>query len=167
MRLATTTIVRATGHFRLTRLAIVVAIIIASGLSPSPRAHGQGGREQTIDDIMRLEKQWDEAHLRSDAAALDALWAPDLEVAVPRMTPMSKADALAFAKSGKMTFQQYQSSETKVRVYGDAAVTTGRIVRRRTMTGKELEDVWRYTKVYVRQAGAWRVVAFHASDAAQ
>jgi len=30
--------------------------------------------------------------------------------------------------------------------------------------GKQTADDWRFTKVYVRQNGAWRVVSFHASD---
>ena len=31
--------------------------------------------------------------------------------------------------------------------------------------GQTIQDNWRFTKVYVRQGGQWRVVAFHASEA--
>jgi ketosteroid isomerase-like protein len=118
-------------------------------------------------DLERLENVWNEAHEHGNADALDALWADDMEIAVPKMPVISKADALKFARSGRMKFLRYQTSDIHVRVYGDAAVVTGRLQRTRSMNGQEISDDWRFTKMYVRQAGQWRVVAFHASEAAQ
>jgi len=80
---------------------------------------------------------------------------------------MGKRDVVAFAKSGRMKFQRYETSDLKVRVYGDAAVVTGKLQRTRTINGQQQDDNWRFTKMYVRQGGQWRVVAFHASEAAQ
>jgi ketosteroid isomerase-like protein len=80
---------------------------------------------------------------------------------------MSKAQSLAFAQSGRMHFQRYESSDIKVRVFGDAAVVTGRLQRVRTINDKQVDDDWRFVKVYARQAGQWRVVLFQASEAAQ
>jgi hypothetical protein len=45
------------------------------------------------------------------------------------MPVMSKTEALGFARSGKMKFQKYQTSDLNVRVYGDAAVVSGRLQR--------------------------------------
>jgi ketosteroid isomerase-like protein len=66
-----------------------------------------------------------------------------------------------------MKFQRYETSDLKVRVYGDAAVVTGKLERTRTINGQQQNDHWRFTKMYIRQGGQWRVVAFHASEAAQ
>jgi uncharacterized protein DUF4440 len=85
---------------------------------------------------------------------------------VPKMPVMTKAEALAFARSGRMKFQRYETTGLRIRVYGDSAVVTGRLRRTRTLNGKVVDDDWRYTKVYVRSKGEWRVVAFHASEAA-
>jgi len=74
---------------------------------------------------------------------------------------------LKFARSGRMKFLRYQTSDTRIRLYGNAAVVTGRLQRTRLMNGREISDDWRFTKTYVRQAGHWRVVSFHASEAAQ
>jgi uncharacterized protein (TIGR02246 family) len=115
-------------------------------------------------EFTRLEDVWNAAHRNADADALAVLWAEDLEVVVPRMPPMSKAEALAIARSGRMRFERYDTSQIKVRTYGDAAVVTGRLQRTRTVAGKETTDHWRFTKVYARENGAWRVVSFHASD---
>jgi len=115
-------------------------------------------------DFARLETVWNTAHRDGDADVLAALWADDLEVIVPKMAPMSKAEALAFARTGRMRFERYETSQIKVRTYGDTAVVTGRLQRTRTLAGKQTTDDWRFTKVYTRENGIWRVVSFHASD---
>jgi ketosteroid isomerase-like protein len=127
----------------------------------------QSARDSDIRELQRLETVWNEAHVHGDAAALDALWSDDLEVAVPRMPVMTKETALSFARSGRMKFLRYETSDIHVRVYGDAAVVTGRLERARTMNGQGVTDDWRFTKVYIREAQKWRVVAFQASEAAR
>jgi ketosteroid isomerase-like protein len=127
----------------------------------------QTARGTDVQQLQRLEQVWNQAHENGDADALDKLWADDLEVDVPRMAVMSKADALSFARSGRMKFLHYATSDLRVRVYGDTAVVSGRLQRTRSMNGKEISDDWRFTKVYVKQAQQWRVVSFHASEAAQ
>jgi hypothetical protein len=62
-----------------------------------------------------------------------------------------------------MKFERYETSDIRVRPYGDAAVVTGRLLRSRTVNGQKVDDDWRFTKTYIRQGGTWKVVAFHAS----
>ena len=112
-----------------------------------------------------LETVWNEAHVRGDAGTLDQLFADDLVVAVPGMRTMSKADSLGVMASGRMKFDRYESSDTAIRIYDGAAIVTGRIQRTRTVGGRESKDDWLFTKVYVRRAGRWQVVSFHASNA--
>ncbi len=115
--------------------------------------------------FLDFEKTWNQAHLHADAGALERLWADDMTVVVPRMEPITKAAAVAFLRSGRMQFDRYETSDIKVRPYGTSAIVTGRLVRVRHMGERVLEDDWRFTKVYVREGAAWRVVAFHASEA--
>ena len=119
------------------------------------------------DEFLRLESVWNRAHQTGDADALDALWADDLEVAVPDMPVISKAGALQFLRSGRVKFTRYESSHLHVRRYGDAAVVTGILQRTRVMSARSLEDTWQFTKVYVHENGRWQVVTFHASQAAR
>jgi len=98
------------------------------------------------------------------ADVLEKLWADDMEVAVPKMPVLTKADALKFARSGRMRFLTYRTSDIRVRVYDNAAVVTGRLQRTRSMNGQEISDDWRFTKTYVRESGQWRVVAFHSCE---
>lgn len=145
-----------------TRLLALTVAVFAAGPSFS-----QAAKDADIQQLQRLEQVWNQAHVNGDADALDKLWADDLEVDVPRMAVMSKAQALSFARSGRMKFLHYETSDIRVRVYGDTAVVSGRLQRTRSMNGKEISDDWRFTKVYVKQAEQWRVVSFHASESAQ
>ncbi|HXJ95376.1 MAG TPA: nuclear transport factor 2 family protein [Terriglobia bacterium] len=136
--------------------------VLALGLLPQ-----QSQESPDVSELLRLESVWNEAHEKGDASVLEKLWGDDLEVTVPRMPVMLKADALAFARSGRMKFQRYQTSDVKVRVYGDAALVSGRLQRTRTLNGKTLDDDWRFLKVYLRREARWQVVAFQASEAPQ
>jgi hypothetical protein len=114
-------------------------------------------------ELSRLEKVWNDAHLKGDAEALDRLWSDDLIVTVTNMPVMTKAQSLSFLRSGRMKFQRYETSDIRIRVYGDSAVVSGRLQRTRTIEGKQINDNWQFTKMYVRQDGRWQVVAFHSS----
>ena len=144
-------------------LLLLVAFVSLTGKG-SPQSNP---READTRELERLEKVWNDAHERGDAEALESLWSDDLEVDVPRMPVMNKAGAVSFARSGRMKFLHYATSDIRIRTYGDTAVVSGRLQRTRQINGKELSDDWRFTKVYVRQAQQWRVVSFHASEAAQ
>jgi len=116
-------------------------------------------------EILRLETVWNEAHLRGDVAALDALCATELTVIVPGMNPMSKADILGFWRSGHARFTQYETTDVRVVVRGGTAVATGRLDRTRDFGGTFVNDRWQFTKTYAKEGGRWVLVAYHASDA--
>lgn len=145
--------------------AVLTIIFVGSALTT--RSSAQTSHDADVHELERLETVWNEAHEHGDADVLEKLWADDMEVAVPKMPVMTKADALRFARSGRMKFLSYQTSDIRVRLYDNAAVVTGRLQRRRSMNGQEISDDWRFTKTYIREAGQWRVVSFHASEAAQ
>jgi len=113
----------------------------------------------------KLEGVWNRAHLESDTAALDALWADDITIVVPGMAPLSKTDSLKMWQAVPVRFTQYKSSGVSARVEGTVAVVTGRISRARTFADRSAEEQWYFTKVYRLANSTWRVIAFHASNA--
>lgn len=116
-------------------------------------------------ELVRLEHIWNEAHLKGDVSALEALWAEGLVVTVPLMPRMNRDTALAVARSGRIQFERYETSAIETRVYGDTAIVTGRLERTRRKGDQLQEDHWQFTKVYLRQDGRWRVIVFDASEA--
>jgi ketosteroid isomerase-like protein len=138
-----------------------LALLLCAGLYAQPQADDADRAE-----IVRLEKVWNNAHVLGDADALDRLWADDLEVAVPKMPVMNKKELVSFVRSGRMKFTVYDTSDVNIRIFGQTAIVTGGLQRKRTINGNEVNDNWRFTKVYVRGANGWRVASFHASEAA-
>jgi creatinine amidohydrolase/Fe(II)-dependent formamide hydrolase-like protein/ketosteroid isomerase-like protein len=117
--------------------------------------------------LAALETKWNTAHLASDAASLDHLWADDIVIFVPRMRPMNKAEALAMFKDGTATFTRFDTSDVHPRVTGDLAVVTGRLQRTRSFSGRAASEDWQFRKVYRRDAAGWRVISYHAWDSPQ
>jgi ketosteroid isomerase-like protein len=141
-----------------------VALFLLAAFALPASAVSQAPPDNDTRELTHLEDVWNQAHVAGDAEALAHLWADDLEVAVPRMSVMTRAAALGFARSGRMKFLSYETSDLHVRVYGDAAVVTGHLLRTRMLNGNKVSDDWHFTKVCIRQAHQWRVVSFQASD---
>ena len=143
---------------------------LAAWIVATAAIQGTAGKVQVSADaaeLSRLENVWNEAHVRGDADALDRLWAEDLTVTVPNMPVMTKETAIGISRSGRLRFKRYQTSDIRIRLYGDAAVVTGLVERTRELNGRDVDDKWRFTKVYIRRAGRWQVVAWHASTVEQ
>ena len=117
-------------------------------------------------EFVELEKLWNEAHLKGDAAALERLWSPDLQIIAPKMPVMTHAEAVSFARSGRMKFERYATSNLNIRRYGDFVIVSGQMERRRkNADDKMVDDHWYFTKVYSHASGAWKVVIFQATEA--
>ncbi len=143
----------------------VAVWIVATSLIQEPANKSRESSDTT--ELSRLETVWNDSYIRGDAEALDHLWSDDLIVTMTDMSVMTKPKAIGFLRSGRMKFPRYETSDIRIRVYGDAAVVTGRLQRTRNINGRDVDDDWRFTKMYVRQAGRWQVVAWHASTTGQ
>jgi ketosteroid isomerase-like protein len=128
-------------------------------------AIGAAAQSESDQEFIRLEQVWNRAHLNNDAAILETLWADDLTVMVPGMAPMGKSDTLSFVKTGRMKFSRYETTDLKIRGFGDTAIVSGNLFRSRTLGGTLHEDRWQFMKVYARRSGKWMVVAFTATEA--
>ncbi len=140
------------------------ALIFMTAMAQQPVT--RPGESDDLLELSRLEKVWNDAYIRGDVVALDQLWGDDLIVTMTEMTVMTKSEALGLSRSGRLKFPRYETSDIRIRVYNDAAVVTGRLQRTRKISGRSVDDDWRFTKVYVRRAGRWQVVAWQASTSA-
>ena len=145
-------------------MMVISVWLVAVALAQAPV--GNAPADADVTTLTRLETDWNAAHVRGDAAALEHLFADDVVVMVPGMRVMTKADAVGMFTSGRMKFDRYETSETTFRVYDATAIVTGRLRRTRVLAGATVDDDWRFTKVYLRRAGRWQVVSFHASNTA-
>ena len=142
------------------RILLAVLVSLTAAL-PTTQQTAQDSSKSG--EISRLESVWNEAYLRGDAEAMNRLCAEDFIATMTDMAVLNKARSIGLLSAGPVKFLRYETSDIRIRIYGDAAIVTGRLQRTRSVNGQNADDDWRFTKMYVRQSGRWQVVAWHAS----
>jgi hypothetical protein len=148
--------------------ALIAALAIACAPLPLPSQARDSvillpAGATVVDVILALEGRWNDAHVNGDTTTLKALWADDMTVTVPEMRTLTKPELLAFWRSGRSHITRHETSDVMVRGFDDSAIVDGKLIRERNFNGRVVTDRWRFTKVYVRRGGQWRVVSYHAS----
>ena len=110
-----------------------------------------------------LEKEWAAAVSKLDLGFLDRIWADNYSWTSYDGKVWSKAQTLESLQSGQDAVSSAILDDVKVRVYGDAAVVTGRSTFNETFQGKDVSGQERFTDTWVRRSGRWQCVAMHCS----
>jgi ketosteroid isomerase-like protein len=120
-----------------------------------------GSAEQ---ELMKLENEWAKSVVKLDLAFMDRILADDYTWTDPAGNVHTKAEEIASMKSGQGVVTSSVNDEFKVRVYGDAAVVTGRTTQKGMVESKEVSGQFRWTDTWVKLAGRWQCVADHVSN---
>jgi ketosteroid isomerase-like protein len=118
------------------------------------------------DHIQELGQEWTAAELQGDALALDEMLADDFVGIGPRGFMLTKEQWLARYQSGDLRQDSLTWDEVRMRVYGDAAVATGRQTQRGAFQGHAIAGQFRVTQVFVQQGGRWLLAALQLSPIA-
>ena len=110
-------------------------------------------------EVAAVEQAWMTAIVDHDVAALDAILAPDYTLTDGAGRVTTKAQDLAAARTGRVHFDAYTSSDVEVRVTGDRAVVTGKSDLRGTNGGVAFAHAITFTDTFARIDGRWRAVA--------
>jgi ketosteroid isomerase-like protein len=157
--------VRRQENFRMNRMLTITAILVVLG----PLALGQtknARRTQTetvVDTIRRLDQERIQAQIHADASVLDRIYADDFIGIGPSGTVRTKPQVLADFTSHDLIFQSITTDEVRLRVYENTVVETGRSTMVGQDKGKVVPRDNRFTRVWVRRGGRWRLVANHYS----
>ena len=142
---------------------LLATALIGLSVGPgSPDIHAQGAPGATA-EIRALELTHNEALVHGDAAALAQITADDFTFITPRGFLIDKAQMLKGVSDGAFRYEYRQIYDLNIRVFGDAAVVTGRSVHSGQQDGRELSDAYRFTRVYVHQQGRWVSVAWQTT----
>ena len=128
------------------------------------RAADDTGAEQAI---RKVEKEWAEALVKRDAAAIARIESPDWTLADPDGNLVTKATADANLKSGAVAFESVHNDEMNVRVFGDTAIAYGLVTEKMTLQGKDASGQFRFTDVFIKREGRWQAVSTHLSRVAK
>ena len=100
--------------------------------------------------------------------ALDQLLTGDFVlIDVMRGAEITKAELLAAVGSGQVKFESIKPAESRVRSYPSTAVVTGRTEMSGWFAGTPFGASSRYTHVYIRQEGRWRMVSAQGTRIAE
>jgi ketosteroid isomerase-like protein len=111
-----------------------------------------------------LDNERIQAQIGADAVALDRIYADDFIGVGPSGTVRTKAEVISDFTSGNLKFQYITTDEVRVRVYENTAVETGLSTMVGQDKGKAVPRDTRFTRVWVKQQGSWRLVANHCSS---
>lgn len=114
-------------------------------------------------EIEALEEQWRLAVIANDVTQMDHLLSDDYIGISANGTVETKAQVLALRKAGTVRIKTLEINDLKVRVYGDTAVVTSRADLEGTNGQSDISGNYRYTRVYNRRYGQWKIVSFEAS----
>src|ERR1043166_6481269 len=146
------------------RTCVILAVLSAAAvaLGQGPRA-GRDHRMSIEQVIRAVDHERIQAQVHADAVALDRIYASDFIGIGPSGRVRTKPQVLSDFTSGDLRFQSITTEEVQVRVYGNTAVETGRSTMNGQDRGKAVPRDNRFTRVWVKQQGHWRLVANHYS----
>jgi ketosteroid isomerase-like protein len=128
-----------------------------------PRPSSPPSEEETIRQIVDMERQSKEASLRRDSDFSARILADDYVAITPLGQVTTKREAITARRSGQLRYEAMNITDMVVRVYGDTAVVTARADVRGRQFGEDFSGPYRYTRVWVRRNGQWQVVSYQAT----
>jgi len=138
--------------FVATRLALCLCSVICI-LFGQPNVDARS--EQ---DVRDMERQWRQAWLATDAAALDRIHAEDY-TAIPNIgTVSTKPEVMADVRRGAFRYTRMEHSEMTVRIYGTTGVVVGRTINEGHRRDRDVSGDFRYTRIYVKRNGRWQAI---------
>lgn len=120
-------------------------------------------KENDVLELNQIQQRLIKAWVNHERETINQLLADDWAVTDPAGHHLTKAEVLAEFDSGGRKLESGTIDDVAVRLYGDAAVVTGRTIATGSYQGKSVSVKLRFTDVFVKQNGNWRAVASQAT----
>lgn len=151
------------GGFAMRSLAAAVAALALTSIAIAQEQGATKDQGSTEQVIRQLDSERIQAQIGADAVALDRIYADDFIGVGPSGTVRTKPQVLSDFTSGTLKFQSITTDDVQVRIYENTAVETGLSTMIGQDKGKTVPRDTRFTRVWVKQHGRWRLVANHYS----
>jgi len=148
--------------------AVSVAVLFFT-VAVQAQPPAQTETEHVQQELITLENGWNDAAIKRDWVFLDRFLADDYTGTDFDGNVGTKPQFLDSLKSGESVMASSITDDMKVRIYGNAAVVTGRATTvNEQHKGKDFSGRYRWTDMWVKDnLGRWRCVAEHVSRIAQ
>jgi len=140
------------------RSLVLVILILAMAAPVLMLADSKAEKE-----VLAVVTELQQATMKDPAAAaasFDKYLADDFTLIMPNGTLLTKPVIMEGWRSGATTYQKFDLSDLKVRIYGNTAVVTGVATNMGTQADYKATYVpTRFTRVLVKRDGVWRCVS--------
>jgi len=113
------------------------------------------------EDLLKLEEDFAKAIVSNDADAVAQFVSDDWIIIDPDGGVIDKGRFLAVMRSGALTHEAMESTDVRLRAYGDTAVVTAVTSTKGRFMGQEFTSRERATDVFVKLDGRWQCVLTH------
>jgi len=141
---------------------IFIAAALLTALSVTPgqmRNQKMQKKSQTVQELIKLEREFGDAQPRRDIARLNQLIADDFVATVPPGKVINKAEVIAQVTSPDLEMESLVNDDIQVRIYGNVAIVTARGAARGKYKGQDASGQFRYTRVWIKREGRWQAIA--------
>lgn len=143
----------------------ILFCLAAGCLLFQPRAETSRAEETgTLErELLKISATMMEAYQKRDIATIQRTLADDF-IGTYDGDVWNKSDLLEAVKKGDDVITSMKNDDVKIRAYGpDTAIMTGQVTAEEKYKGEDISGKHRFTIVFVRQNGAWRVASEHWS----
>jgi hypothetical protein len=147
-------------------LAIVTLVILALSVPVQMLAQQSKAKKEVLAVVDEIN-QANRTGGAEGAAALEKYLADGLVRVPVNGALLTKDDILNGYRTGIIKFESVDISDIKVQMYGNTAVVTGVDKRSGMMLGADVSGMARWTRVFVKHGGAWKMVAYQQTKVAQ
>ena len=143
----------------------IALVLITVSLLVVPLAWSQGG--STEQQIKTLGEQLNAANLKGDTSFLEKVLADDYTGVRGDGSVLTKAQEIEKYKSGAIKYETNDVQDLKIRVYGHTAVSTSLSSSKNMRDGQQHIGTTRNIRVWVKQKGTWKCVAYQTTRVSQ
>ena len=148
---------------KITLVSTAALLILLLGTTMVPAQTGANARVESR--LMKLERDIGDANLRRDKKFFERVEAEEFVFtdSMGGLTTKSEDIASLDKPVGEARLVNFAVDDMKVAVYGKTAVVIGRAVWTYKRGDREIINKTRFTDVFVKRDGQWRIVAGHSS----
>jgi len=130
---------------------------------PAVLVHAQDYDAAARDQVIALEKAWNQAYKAGDTKALAAILDNSLILVEDDGSLKTKSEFLASVKSSSGNEEQVAPESLTVRVFGNTAIAIGVIAVKGTKGGKSVVRRERFIDTWINKNGSWICIATNAT----
>ena len=141
---------------------LLVVVSLATLIARGDAWQSGASKDEVL--LAALQQTLAKAWVSGDRETIERIIAPDWRSTGPdgRMTDRASVVAEVF-ETRRHKIRRVEIDDVSVRMYGDAAVVTGRTHGTGELDGSPYDVMIRFTDTFVRRNARWQAVASHAS----